>query len=197
MAPQDDDIARLQHAMHNDPQLAAMRTPTAQHLRQRLRQRQQRRAGLAASLLLTLTLGGGMGWQASQWLSPAQGQPMDDAVQSWKLVNGVAPVRYDINTTQASELATWLRLRFNPGEFPPDLQPYGYQLQGGRLMATNQGPAALVVYQNTQGEKIMWYIRPGEITRLPRGERQDGTAKTRYWSDQHYNYALVSQGDVL
>ena len=59
-------------------------------------------------------------------------------------------------------------------------------------MATAQGPAALIMYQDPRGTRVGWYIRPLSPGKLPHGERQAEDVMTQYWSDDHYNYALVT-----
>jgi anti-sigma factor RsiW len=59
-------------------------------------------------------------------------------------------------------------------------------------MATDQGPSALVVYQNAQGMRITFYIRPTGKTALKSGYRETGNLMAQYWSDHKYNYAIIS-----
>ena len=65
------------------------------------------------------------------------------------------------------------------------------------LLATDSGPAAIVMYEDAQGGAIGLYIRPParHADALLRGQRQEGTLAAAYWSARGYNYALVSRAD--
>jgi anti-sigma factor RsiW len=67
-----------------------------------------------------------------------------------------------------------------------------------RLLVTDQGPSAIVIYENGDGQRATFYIRPpgpGNAL-LKQGQRRDRELLARYWSGEGYNYALVSRGAV-
>jgi anti-sigma factor RsiW len=92
-------------------------------------------------------------------------------------------------------LQAWLLKHFRNAPQLPDLDGAGFHPVGARLLATDSGPAAMVLYQNVQGGAISFYIRPPSPSHgvLPRGQRRDGQLVAAYWSGSGYNYALVSR----
>ena len=184
------DAQRLRQAM--DRRNEHLNVPESHYLRRRTRQ--QRQWKLALTLVLSLGMGGFAGWQlkASQIMSH---QPMEDAVQAYKLFDNQALTPMDVVASRQIELAQWVARYFINGTPPPNLEQYGFRLLGARLMATAQGPAALVMYQDPRGTRVGWYIRPLSPVKLPHGQRQAQDVMAQYWSDEHYNYALVTPLD--
>lgn len=161
----------------------------------RVRQRRQRRLASAAVLLLALGIGGVGGWQARQVTLAGNELPMADAVQAHRLFAGSEAL--DIQASDPTQLRDWLGRHFSRVGQLPDLTGYGFQPVGARLLSNEQGPAALLVFQDRQGQRISLFLRsPGErFERMPQGQRVEGQLEARYWSHGAYNFALVSAAD--
>lgn len=162
-------------------------------VRASLRARQRRRLALAASFLLALGLGGVGGWQAREQVLLAANPPMQDALQAHRLFAQGDSV--DVQARQPGELQAWLDQRFSHAARIPDLQPYGFTPVGGRWLVTEQGAAALLLFEDQQGQRVSLYLRaPGALyARMASGQRSEGGLEARYWSRDGYNYALVSR----
>ncbi len=162
------------------------------HLRRELRRRRQRRWASAAVLLVTLGVGGLGGWQVRESSLMAGNLPMADAVQAHRLFADASAL--DLSARDPARLQTWLGQYFRHVGNLPDLSSYGFTPLGARLLSNEQGPAALLVFEDAQGQRISLFLRsPGEhFARMPSGERTDGQLQARYWSHDDYNYALVS-----
>ena len=165
-------------------------------IRQRLKQQSRRHFASAAVLLIAVSLGGLGGWHAREATQPAL-LPMADAMQAFRLFaqEGIMPADYkgqDSGTMQA-----WLDRYFNQAHRLPDLSQAGFTPVSGRLLTTEQGAAAMVLYQDAQGRRISFYIRPPGPNNgfLPRGERTADGLQAQYWSGDGYNYAVVSPTD--
>ncbi|MGH7043688.1 MAG: anti-sigma factor family protein, partial [Acetobacteraceae bacterium] len=95
-------------------------------------------------------------------------------------------------------LAHWLSRRLNRPVAPPDLSADGYQLLGGRLVAAQRGPAALFVYQNDRGIRLIVYVRPMKapetmpITLIESPDDVDGCA----WIDHGVGYTLLAPDET-
>ncbi|MFF7710069.1 anti-sigma factor family protein [Pseudomonas sp. NPDC007930] len=165
--------------------------PTA--LRQRLRQRRQRHLARAASLVLAVAMGTLGGWQLRGWHASAGFEPMGDAVQAYRLFAQQGMMPADLKITDRGALQSWLDRWFSSAQRLPDLTQAGFEPLGARLLSTDQGAAVMVVYQNAQGEKVSFYIRPPGPNHkmLPPGSRQDGELQAEYWSGPGFNYAVV------
>jgi len=167
--------------------------PTA--VRARLRTRSRRRVAMAASLVMALAIGGVTGWSAHDTALANHVLPMQDAMQAYRLFASADAPRPDVRAN-ANDLQGWLDDYFSHAERLPDLSASGFKPIAARLLATDQGPAAIVIYENA-GQRATFYIRPpGPGNQfLPQGSRRDGDLLARYWSGQGYNYALVTSGD--
>lgn len=208
LAHRPERLAELQAWQRDAQQLRAALAGTAPapepaldpaRLRAGLARRRSARYAVAAAVLLSLGVGGIGGWQAREWSRPAApamlaNAPMADAIAAHRLFAAHAELRAD---SAAGAVQPWLDANFRRPMRLPDLSAAGYRPVGARLLATDQGAAALVVYQDAGGEAISFYIRPPGPRRhmLPRGDRRDGGLLAQYWSRGGYNYAMVSAGD--
>ncbi len=160
-----------------------------------LRTRTRRRMAMAASLVVGLAVGGVTGWSAHDTALANRVLPMQDAMQAYRLFASADAPQPDVRA-EVGELQGWLDEYFAHAERLPNLSDIGYRPVAARLLATDQGPAALVIYENA-GQRATFYIRPpgpgGQF--LAQGSRTDGELLARYWSGQGYNYALVTAGD--
>lgn len=164
-------------------------------LRRRLRQRRQRRLASAAVLVLAVGLAGLGGWKAREATLVVAGLPMADAVQAHRMFAEASTL--DIQASDPGRLQAWLGRHFNRVGQLPDLSGYGFQPVGARLLSNEVGPAALLVFEDGQGQRVSLFLRsPGErFERMPSGQRTDGGLEARYWSHGDYNFALVSAVD--
>lgn len=166
-------------------------------VRARRRQRRIARLSLAAAAVLCLGLGGVGGWQMRGMRSEAAVAPMADAMAAYRLVALDHAARPDVVPQRAGDMQAWLDAHFEHATRLPDLSGAGFHAVGGRLFATDQGPAAMVLYEDAVGHAISFYVRPPGPRNhlLPTGQRSDGGLMAQYWSGQGYNYAMVSRDD--
>ena len=166
-------------------------------IRQRLKRQARRRFASAAVLLLAVGLGGLGGWQARQATLVTTALPMTDALQAYRLFaqDQIMPADYQVHDN--GDMQAWLDRYFAQAHRLPDLSRAGFNPVSGRLLTTDQGAAAMVLYENPQGRRISFYIRPPgpQNTLLPRGSRSADGLQAEYWSSAGYNYAMVSPED--
>ncbi|MGH8387272.1 MAG: anti-sigma factor family protein [Pseudomonas sp.] len=167
-------------------------------IRQRLKRQSRRHLASAAVLLIAVSIGGVSGWQAREMTLLSAAQPMADAMQAYRLIaeQGILPADY--RAGDDGDMQGWLDRYFTQANRLPDLAGAGFKPVSGRLLSTEQGPAAMVVYENQDGNKISFYVRPPGPRNfmLPRGSRSDGNLQAEYWSGGGYNYAMVSPADT-
>jgi len=164
-------------------------------VRARLRARSRRKLAMAASLAAALVIGGIAGWGVRDTVLASRMLPMQDAVQAYRLFASADAPRPDVRA-DTGNLQAWLDDYFAHAQRLPDLSASGFRPVAARLLATDQGPAAIVIYENA-GQRATFYIRPPGPGKqlLAQGSRRDGDLLARYWSDQGYNYALVGPDD--
>ncbi|MET0290564.1 MAG: anti-sigma factor [Pseudoxanthomonas sp.] len=176
--------ARAQLPSHLDPT----------RLRRRLRARRHTRLGMAAALALALGIGGVGGWQAHEAQVPQLARarlPMADAVAAYRLFAAHDVAAADFPAGDHTALQDWLTAQFGQAGAVPDLQDQGFTLHGARVVSTEQGPAALLLYDASDGARVGVYVRPGSFFRRP-GERVDGPLLAQYWSRGSTSFAVVS-----
>jgi len=186
------DAQRLRVSLNEFVPHTAPRTSDLQQVRQRMRRTRQWRLSMAFSLLFSLGVGGIAGWQLHAREVQSQILPMEDAVQAYRLINDGNVKALDVVASNQGQMDSWMGRNFINGALPPNLENYGFNLVGGRLMVTEQGPAALVVYQDAKGTRVTYYIRPTGRFVIGKGERKTDNLMAQYWSDQRYNYAVIS-----
>ncbi|WP_338922329.1 anti-sigma factor [Pseudomonas silesiensis] len=167
-------------------------------LRQRRTRQSRRHLASAAVLLIAVSVGGFSGWQAREMTLVGAPLPMTDALQAYRLIaqQGILPADYKAG--DEGDMQGWLDRYFTQAHRLPDLSAAGFKPASGRLLSTEQGPAAMVVYEDRGGHKISFYVRPPGPKNflLPRGSRSDGELQAEYWSGGGYNYAMVSPSDT-
>jgi anti-sigma factor RsiW len=167
-------------------------------IRQRLKRQSRRHLASAAVLLIAVGIGGFSGWLAREMTMIHPTLPMTDALQAYRLIaqQGMLPADYKVDGD--GNMQHWLDRYFTQANRLPDLTAAGFQPVSGRLLSTDEGPAAMVMYEDGGGHKVSFYVRPPgpKNTFLPRGSRSDGGLQAEYWSGSGYNYAMVSPVDT-
>ncbi|NIA69867.1 hypothetical protein HBA54_14780 [Pelagibius litoralis] len=65
----------------------------------------------------------------------------------------------EVAATEAEHLSIWLSNRMGMAFRIPRLGDLGFELVGGRLMVGDHAPAALLMYENGQGRRLVFYLR--------------------------------------
>jgi anti-sigma factor RsiW len=121
---------------------------------------------IAASVLLALGLGAAGGWFLHDWPEPGRAQQAMALLGQEALASHVvytADIRHPVEVpgTDAPHLEQWLSNRLNRVVVAPDLSALGYNLIGGRLLATERGgAAALLIYDDAKHHRISVLLRP-------------------------------------
>lgn len=189
------DAAGLRAALAGDLALPPQPRLDPVSIRRARHRRRRQRLALCASLVLALGLGGVGGWQAKTARVAAAAPPMSDAVSAYRIfaTDRARPVEMD--ASHGPELQAWLSARLGRPMSLPDLQPYGFTLLGGRMLATPDGAAAMLMYQDDDGRRISFYVRPSTRFADARGSRNDEGLAVRYWYRNGYGFAVVGRAD--
>ena len=154
--------------------------------------------GFAAAALLVI--GCGVGWLARDAMLERAGTPTTFARQAaltHVLYASDANRPVEIWAAEEKRLVTWLSRRLGFAVHAPDLNSFGYALVGGRLVAGNENPTALFMYENADKQRLTLQVRkqaagPGEAAF--RYELEGGVG-VFYWIDDRCGYALSGQMD--
>ena len=160
----------------------------------------RRWSGPAFALAATLVLGVGLGWFGRDALIERAGTPTTFARQA-----AFAHALYaaDVNrpveiwATEEKRLVNWLTKRLGFTVHAPDLNGIGYALVGGRLVAGNEKPTALFMYENADKERLSLQVRkqaPGTGETAFRYAVENGVG-VFYWIDDACGYAISGKID--
>lgn len=174
-----------------DPHLIA-RSPAAN--------RSFRWSQLAAAAVVTLALGGALGWAGRTYFeTPRRDELIATAVSAHALFVKENRHAVEVAATEKDHLVSWLSNRVERPITPPDLSPDGFTLVGGRLLPGYDegppGPAAQLMYENSAKERVTVYITAALADR--RTEREFTTRKNLdafYWANDKITCTVV--GDL-
>ena len=142
-----------------------------------------RRWGLRAlAVAASLVLGVGLGWFGRDALIERGGTPTTfarSAAFAHALYAADARRPVEVLAGEEKSLVTWLTKRLGFKVHAPDLNGVGYALVGGRLVAGNEYPTALFMYENADKERQSLQVRK-QSARGPSGAAHAGDTAFRY-----------------
>jgi len=102
----------------------------------------------------------------------------------------------EVAADQEKHLVKWLSKRLGNNINAPDLNPLGFGLVGGRLLPSENGAAAQLMYENNTGERLTLYIRNANTNEKTTAFRyyEETNANAFYWIDGNLGYVIV--GDI-
>lgn len=159
-------------------------------------QRRLLRLGIpAAAAVAGLLVGLAGGWLAhGGWTGsgPAAEGLADRARAAYLVYAPETRHPVEVSAADSGHLATWLSNRMGMTFTLPRLDTLGFTLVGGRLLAGETGPAALLMYQNDAGRRLVLYVgaegdAPG---RAPMRYERDAGASVVSWRDGPHGFAL-------
>ncbi len=104
----------------------------------------------------------------------------------------VRPVEYTAESEGAMQ--DWFGSLFDADSSVPHLEQTGFDLVGGRMLATAEGPIAQLLYENTPGDRVSLFFTKQQI-----GEGSEmklvlvGKTFASYWNDDEFSYAVVEE----
>ncbi|MEO8674797.1 MAG: anti-sigma factor [Casimicrobiaceae bacterium] len=156
----------------------------------------------ALAAAATLVLGIGLGWFGRDAMIERGGTPTTfarSAAFAHALYAADARRPVEVWATEEKSLVTWLTKRLGFKVNAPDLNGLGYALIGGRLVAGNEFPTALFMYENSDKERLSLQVRK-QSARVPTGVARAGDTAFRYvvengvgvfyWIDDDCGYAI-------
>lgn len=164
------------------------------------RSRAPRWLGGALAAAASLVIGIGAGWYGRDLALQSEGTPTTFTRQAalvHALYAGDANRPVEIWAAEEQRLVRWLSKRLGFAVRAPDLNSLGFALVGGRLVAGNENPTALFVYENSDKQRLTLQVRrpltPGHETAF-RYAVEDGVG-VYYWVEENCTYALSGNLD--
>ncbi len=154
-----------------------------------------------AAIAATLVIGVSVGWFAHV----ASPNRVEVVMSSLPQQAAIAHVVYtpevlhpvEVDATQEQHLVKWLSKRLGKDVHAPSLVEAGFQLEGGRLLPGDDGPAAQFMYRNNTGERLTLYLRTAQADSGESAFRfaQEDKVSVFYWVDRDLAYALSGEID--
>lgn len=155
----------------------------------------------------TLVLGIGIGWYGRGTVLEDAGTPTTFARQAaltHALYAADAKRPVEVWANEEKSLATWLTRRLGHPMYVPDLNGLGFALVGGRLVAGNEKPTGLYMYENADKQRLTLQVRKdtkhigapasGNVDTAFRYAVENGVG-VFYWIDNDCGYALSGNLD--
>lgn|SRR5512146_598875 len=200
---------RRQNALLRDAFEPWLAEPLPQRLLAAASHRAQRRiprwlaagAAIAASVLI----GVAVGWYGRGEVLELAGTPVSfprQAALTHAIYAADANRPVEVWASDEQRLVTWLSKRLGFALHAPDLNGIGFALVGGRLVAGNEKPGAMFMYENADHQRISLLVRKDSS---PSGETafrytvEDGVG-VFYWIDDACGYAIsgrIDRGQLL
>ena len=98
----------------------------------------------------------------------------------------------EVGRDEKAHLVKWLSNRMECEVSAPDFSTIGFELVGGRLLPSAEGPSGQLMYENSRGHRVTLYLR-NEITNPSPGRRieRDGDLKAVIWSSGEMSIAAI------
>jgi len=158
------------------------------------------RAWPLLAVAASLVVGVAVGWLVRGAMLQSEGTPVTFARQAaltHALYATDANRPVEIWANEEERLVRWLSKRLNFPLHVPNLNSVGFALVGGRLVAGNERPGALFMYENADKQRISLLVRKdAEHARETafRYAQEDGVS-VFYWIDDTCGYALSGNVD--
>ena len=158
--------------------------------------------GRVAAAVGLVVLGGIGGWAARDFggpsgpLSPGSVARMitADAITAHRIFSAEVRHPVEVDAGQEAHLVQWLSKRLGRQLVVPDLASAGFRLMGGRLLPSEDGPAAQFMYENGN-DRVTLYLRTGVGGETAFRYHEENGIGAFYWADEGFGYAITAKAD--
>ncbi|MES9828203.1 MAG: anti-sigma factor [Candidatus Thiodiazotropha sp.] len=152
----------------------------------------------AAVLLLSIGLFSGFYLGMNQTLVPitAESEPDHVVIEAFMAYAVYTPeVRHPVEVPgdERDHLVSWLSKRMGRQIVIPHLETHDMQLLGGRLISSDDGPGALLMYENEKGQRIILYACHSDESSSAFHFAKQQDVSIFYWVDDAINYAIAGE----
>jgi len=150
---------------------------------------------LAAAVVL-IGLGVAGGWTAATRYDAASPTTSLGLTALRAFATYAPEVRHPVEVAASDEphLRTWLSKRLGHAFAPPDLQPQGFTLIGGRVIPGGAGTAAMMMYEDGHGNRVTLILdhQPGRDETALRSASSDGVSAL-WWVENDLGCAVAGK----
>jgi anti-sigma factor RsiW len=159
------------------------------------RARRWQPARVAAGILVALAVGAGSGWMARGPSMPTGVASVAmEAASVHRMFAAGGEYAAPRDAAARTELTSWLSRQLGRPATPPDLSGSGFHLVGGQLVATDQGPGGMYLYDGPRGVRITLFMRPMKKRDMNASMRPMHRADTEgyVWAQNGLGFSLVT-----
>lgn len=149
---------------------------------------------MAAAVLLSFGLGtfGGLNLRDASQPSGGVAALASEARTSYAVYATDADHAVELGPERKAELVSWVSSKLKRPISVPDLTQSGYRYAGGRMVATDHGPAGMFVYQGSDGTRLAVMVRPmAQEQDTPMMQHAEGSIGGYAWAARGLGYSLV------
>ncbi|WP_379061147.1 anti-sigma factor family protein [Mesorhizobium sp. UC22_110] len=149
-------------------------------------------AAAAAVLLATGGTGGYViGSRGIAVEDPSADRFAEEAVAAYTVYAAEKRHAVEVPASDGEHMRNWLSARIGLRLITPDLTADGFQLVGGRLLPSGSGKAAMLLYEDAEGNRVSLFVtsESGSYAKGTYAEKNGPTAV--YWLDKGYGCAVV------
>ena len=100
----------------------------------------------------------------------------------------------EVSASEQDHLVSWLSKRMGRQIIIPHLETHDMQLLGGRLISSDDGPGALLMYEDEHGQRIILYACHSTENSSAFHYAKQNEVSVFYWVDDAIEYAIA--GDM-
>ena len=158
------------------------------------------RLAQAASILLAVTIGLVSGWYGnSRFQQPVTSSPtaetlVKDAFAFHAIYTPEQKHPVEVKASQYTHLVNWLSKRLETQVRIPDLSRSGFELLGGRLLSSEERPAAQFMYENDNGQRVTILARNcgTDDVQTAFNYASKNNINGFYWTDENLSFVILS-----
>ncbi|WP_119679515.1 anti-sigma factor family protein [Indioceanicola profundi] len=163
-----------------------------------LRPRTLPRMAQAAAIVLTFALGWvahGVADHLARGGLPAYAR---EALQSHEAFAEPLEASIELPAGNRNDVVRWLSAKLGEPVEVPELRSMGLQLVGARLMGTEDGAGAVLIYEDAQHKRLTFSLAPDELEGPDQLHLQEADGFiVGYWRGQRFAYALIAKSTPL
>ena len=157
-------------------------------------------AAAAAAVVVLTCLAGAGGWMLRSMSGPPQqgvASLAQEAADNYAVYGPDRLHPVELRAAATGELVDWVSQRLGRRVQVPNLETSGYRFMGGRVVATPHGPAALFMYDNDHGIRLVMLTRPMTVDQgAPMRPVSQGDVSGFAWAAKGMGYSLVGPTDL-
>ncbi|MDR4305930.1 anti-sigma factor [Chelatococcus sambhunathii] len=156
------------------------------------------RWGSMAAAVAMLIVGAGAGWYGRGQFEPRR--PVGVAALAQEASASFVTYASDhsrpveLKAGDSDGLLRWISNRLKRPVTLPDLSASGYRFMGGRVVPTPHGPAAMLMYDDDRGSRLVMLMRPMQERFVPMSDQSADGVSGFAWAQDSMGYSLT--GDI-